>query len=108
MPAAGLKTGTREPRPGLWREGRLGQDLLGRSAHADSRGLQLLWSPPAWIDVPDRERSVDVRPRRDPAHARSLLLNTTAETTEIAMLICDARGTSLVVPGPVANLLRQT
>lgn len=85
---------------------RLFQDLLGRSAHADSRGLQLLWSPPAWIDVPDSHRAVDVRPRRDPGHARMLLLNTTAETTEMAMLICNAHGTPLTVPGPVADLLR--
>ena len=82
-------------------------DLLSRSTHDDSRGLQLLWDPPAWIQVPNEARSINVFPTRTPRHASALLYYVTRQTTEIAVFIIDANGTSIVIPGVVSELLQR-
>jgi hypothetical protein len=82
-------------------------DLLSRFTHDDSRGLQLLWSPPAWVSVPEQQRLIDMRPGRKGHHALPLLGSIARDVTEIAVMIVEAYGTALVVPSVVSDLLRR-
>jgi len=74
-------------------------DLFSSGAHADPRSLRLSMSPPPWVDVPNAERSLDVRPGRVVQHGEGLLLETAWESGMLMVGLAEAFGRPVLFAG---------
>ncbi len=91
----------------LGSQGAAGQALLSRYTHDDSLGIRLLASPPLSRATSEREHLVNVLPSRNHRQAAAILLETTRDVADIAMMITVAGGAALELPDEVAAALHE-
>ena len=81
-------------------------NLFSSGAHADARSLRLSMTPPPWVDVPDSERALDVRPGRVFQHGEGLLLETAWESGMLLVGLAEAFGRPVQFAGGEMERLR--